>query len=109
MLNTRLLSKEVAKHIEKESKGKITFNFGESKCLEVTVRINDDLAFMMQYKDYNVEVRQILPDLEYCVSYIADTTDGDSVTVTKTFEDEESRAAFVENLNKDCAQFTNKL
>jgi hypothetical protein len=109
MLNTKLITKEIAKQIEQVSNGNIRFTFGESNCLDVLVKVNEDYTFTMRYKDYGVEVRQVLPDVEYLVSYITDTTDGDKVTVTKVFDSEESREEFTNKLEKDFTLSTRKL
>ena len=101
MQNTRVVTKEVAKQIEKASEGKIKFNFGEGKCLDVTVVVNDEFSFSMSYRDYQVEVRQILPEVEYLVSYMAETIDGDRIPVTKSFETDEDRNDFTAKLETD--------
>ena len=109
MLNTRLITKEVAKQIEQVSNGNVKFTFSENKCSDVLVKINEDYAFTMTYREYGVEVRQVLPDVEYLVSYITDTTDDDEVTVTKVFDSEEAREEFTNELEKDFTLSTRRL
>lgn len=98
---TTVVNKEIAKKIEKASNGSITFTFEDSSIRDVHVKVNEDIEFSMTYKDYSVRVLQHLPELVYCVSYIVETIEGDTLPMIKEFETEEERKEFTDKLDKD--------
>ena len=96
MQRTKLVSLNTAKQIEAASNGTVSFDFKDTTCTGFTVKVNDEFTVKVAYRDYSVEVLQILPNIDYCLSYEA-VVDGETVTVTKKFEAREERDDYQEN------------
>lgn len=94
MQRAKLVDMKTAKQIEEASNHRISFNFKDTLCTGFTVKVTDEFIVQAAYRDYRVEVLQILPNVEYCLSYGA-VVDGETVTVTKKFESGEERDTYL--------------
>jgi len=101
MQKTKQLSIAVAKQIEAITRGYISFEYSNDKCMSVTIQVDEQYSFKMSYRDYSIAVEQILPDVVYLLSYTA-TVDGEEVRISKKFETEELREEYIKyNLTED--------
>ena len=96
MQRTKLVGLDTAKQIEAASAGTVSFDFKDKICTGFTVKVNDEFTVKAAYRDYSVEILQILPNIEYCLSYEA-VVGGETVTVTKKFEDRKERDEYLNN------------
>lgn len=96
MQRTKLVNLNTAKQVEAASNGTVMFEFKDQTCTGFTVKVSEEFTVKVAYKDYSVEVLQILPNIEYCLSYEA-VVDSETVTVTKKFESREERDDYLKN------------
>lgn len=94
MVRTKKIDSKAAKLIEAASKGKVSFEFSETKCTEVSVKINDTITFKVMYRDYGIEVAQVEVDMQYGFTRKVDV-DGEPAMITKVFDTEQERATWI--------------